>query len=612
MAKTNLPNNVSSGVPNVQNLTGEQTKYEILYKSITRTQSGEGTYTSPTSGLSYTTNSYPSDTDVFNKGEEGLMNMFAKYILVNYNLTGTELQGIIDQTMETVIPSSGTATDIVVTVPTTYSKFNLEIPLTITGANINLNVNDAGLLPLYSDFALTENITELEAGIYTIFNRTTAFYLAPKGGAKINANQGTFEIATGETISSGDILSFDEDENLILSENHVVYYDDEVVNINATLNMASPFIVNRLGKDKFLLVGRDSATNGSACAIFERVSGLWTNSVKVALGAENNSGLYASKKINSDFVLSTMAFAVSGNSRIFLIETSGSTPVIRDTVVYDGSNASWGPIEILPDIDGIIVLDRGTAFALTYDLTLKTITYRDTTGALYTVQSSRGYYFSMRGNTGQQAIMCVRDNTNFSLRARVLNFNGTSLTTGSELIIVGATVNLISGEKVLDDGLTSYYIGIGNNTNYSAQMFSLTSAGALALVGNEAKFDGNTASFGQDGGQNTFSNMIDKLIYFNRRSTGMLFTYDVTGINRVSGIGLSSAAQSILSSGYNLSAENIDDDGEFGNYISLNYNAAGSRIGAFDIQQRAEAIALQGGSGGDSIKVYDLRRKFIV
>ena len=95
MAKSNLPNNVSAGIPNVQNLTSEQAEYNRLFNSLTRTQSGEGTYNnSPSSGLSYTTNSYPSDTDVFNKGEEGLMNMFAKYVLKNNNLVADDINDI--------------------------------------------------------------------------------------------------------------------------------------------------------------------------------------------------------------------------------------------------------------------------------------------------------------------------------------------------------------------------------------------------------------------------------------------------------------------------------------------------------------------------------------
>jgi len=95
MVFQNLPNDVSSGVPNVQNLTLEQSEYNRLYLSLTRTQTGEGTFdASAGSGLTYTTNSYPADPNVFNKGKEGLMNMFAKYVLVDYNLTGETMQDI--------------------------------------------------------------------------------------------------------------------------------------------------------------------------------------------------------------------------------------------------------------------------------------------------------------------------------------------------------------------------------------------------------------------------------------------------------------------------------------------------------------------------------------
>jgi hypothetical protein len=97
MVFENLPNNVSSGIPNVQNLTSEQIEYVRLYNLLTRTQSGVGTFgASPSSGLSYSTNDFPADVDVFDKGQEGLMNLFAKYTLVAYNLTGEKMQEIYD------------------------------------------------------------------------------------------------------------------------------------------------------------------------------------------------------------------------------------------------------------------------------------------------------------------------------------------------------------------------------------------------------------------------------------------------------------------------------------------------------------------------------------
>lgn len=88
-------------------------------------------------------------------------------------------QNGVDQALIPNTPSSGTSNAIVVTIPTTKDKFDLVIDNDITGL-ITIDTG-SGALNLYSDFALSEQQDGLVAGIYTIYNRTTAFYLAPKG-----------------------------------------------------------------------------------------------------------------------------------------------------------------------------------------------------------------------------------------------------------------------------------------------------------------------------------------------------------------------------------------------------------------------------------------------
>lgn len=81
MAKIDLPN--QAGVPSTSNLTGEWVKYNELYLDIDRTTSGQLIFTSTTSGEIYDTSNYSSDTDVYNKGEDGMANLLKKYVLAD-------------------------------------------------------------------------------------------------------------------------------------------------------------------------------------------------------------------------------------------------------------------------------------------------------------------------------------------------------------------------------------------------------------------------------------------------------------------------------------------------------------------------------------------------
>lgn len=74
MAKKNIP----MGLSGDKDLTDES-RYlsELIYKA-NRTNTGVATYTSKTSSITYSTNNYPEDVNIYNKGEVGLINIFWK------------------------------------------------------------------------------------------------------------------------------------------------------------------------------------------------------------------------------------------------------------------------------------------------------------------------------------------------------------------------------------------------------------------------------------------------------------------------------------------------------------------------------------------------------
>lgn len=78
-----LPNRVP--VPNNENLISEYQQYSDLYVHLNRSQTGQITIGPlASSGKIYRTADYPGDASVFNKGQEGMMNLLYKYVLRNY------------------------------------------------------------------------------------------------------------------------------------------------------------------------------------------------------------------------------------------------------------------------------------------------------------------------------------------------------------------------------------------------------------------------------------------------------------------------------------------------------------------------------------------------
>ena len=95
ISSINLPNLIPTPTPN--NLVSEAQKYYSLYTQLSRTTTGQTQYTSPSSGNTYRTTDYQDDIDVYNKGEEGLLNLLFKYVLEPYIVTAELINLIREQ-----------------------------------------------------------------------------------------------------------------------------------------------------------------------------------------------------------------------------------------------------------------------------------------------------------------------------------------------------------------------------------------------------------------------------------------------------------------------------------------------------------------------------------
>ena len=95
MPSINLPNLIPT--PTENNLTSEAQKYYSLYVALSRTKTGQIQFTSSSSGKTYRTTDYQSDVDVYNKGEEGMLNLLFKYVLSPYIITAELINSLILQ-----------------------------------------------------------------------------------------------------------------------------------------------------------------------------------------------------------------------------------------------------------------------------------------------------------------------------------------------------------------------------------------------------------------------------------------------------------------------------------------------------------------------------------
>lgn len=76
--KYDIPVLTDGGVPNTNNLSDEMNTINTLSTKLTRSNSGQMLYTSLSSGISYNTADYSTDSSIYNKGETGLYNLLIK------------------------------------------------------------------------------------------------------------------------------------------------------------------------------------------------------------------------------------------------------------------------------------------------------------------------------------------------------------------------------------------------------------------------------------------------------------------------------------------------------------------------------------------------------
>lgn len=116
--KLSLPNTVPA--PNTNNLVSEYQAYINLYNNLNRTGKGSQYSIGPlaSSGKYYSTADYPDDVDVYNNGQEGMMNLLYKYVLKPY---------IVDD-------------DLINEIQTKLANINLIYDVTVTSADGVLTV----------------------------------------------------------------------------------------------------------------------------------------------------------------------------------------------------------------------------------------------------------------------------------------------------------------------------------------------------------------------------------------------------------------------------------------------------------------------------------------
>lgn len=101
--KINIPSSTTNILPNVNNLTDEANQLSMLLNKTNRSNSGQNTITSTTSGKVYRTTDYPSEPTIYNKGETGLYNLLIKlyggdngwmFMAEDYNAINTEFDSV--------------------------------------------------------------------------------------------------------------------------------------------------------------------------------------------------------------------------------------------------------------------------------------------------------------------------------------------------------------------------------------------------------------------------------------------------------------------------------------------------------------------------------------
>ncbi len=145
MPKINLPTNTQDTLPNVNNKVGEYNQYVALCLKTTRSNTGQVVFLSTTSGITYNTSDYPGETNIYNQGETGMMNLLFKlYSGANgFIVSAEDINSLVDEI-------NGIKTD--------YQPKNLKFH------NISLTSGDFVSDATYSDYPYRATIPLVNVG----------------------------------------------------------------------------------------------------------------------------------------------------------------------------------------------------------------------------------------------------------------------------------------------------------------------------------------------------------------------------------------------------------------------------------------------------------------
>jgi len=201
----------------------ENQEYQRIVSDVARSTMGEATFTNPNTLIEYTT----VGTVYEGQGEHGLALLLfnIRPILKNYiyDLTIHEdIKNSIEQSIGFATLTSGTSPNISITTKSSDDrKFSIEVTTTITGGDITINRNTTGALDLFSDYAMTTNVTELTPDVYDFVDMGTGFIIMPKSSGGGSGSMG-FQPFVRVT-STDDTHTF-----TVLNETYIIPWDSEI------------------------------------------------------------------------------------------------------------------------------------------------------------------------------------------------------------------------------------------------------------------------------------------------------------------------------------------------------------------------------------------------
>ena len=207
--KKDLPVVTQVGIPNPDNLSAEASYYQYLQMKYTepRTDTGREIWISPSSGITYNTNDtqWSDDPDIFNRGEEGMMNLLHKLYADNkgWILTASDFNKVA-KTIDDIM--SGTLN---VYSSLTLNGYSFEYFATKKSVddilNGNIQLGNADKLDGYhaSAFCLASQYNNIINGTTKVGNANKldgfdSSYFATSSGL-ISANQSIANIVSGKT-----------------------------------------------------------------------------------------------------------------------------------------------------------------------------------------------------------------------------------------------------------------------------------------------------------------------------------------------------------------------------------------------------------------------------